>query len=229
MRGLARTREPRVLLILGTLLLFLLLACVPLGGALLPTAVVLLVLLAVVVTTHYRWGGRLRQQARETRRPLLASPLQVAVALLLVIVVGSLAAIGITLLASVIGGFAGNGRTLLRLLLVTFVLAPCLSVGSRCGRWWAFSGSILLSPAAIVCALVAGLGFSQAAVDVLLVVAATALATAAGSLHTHLTGVGRPIRTRGRRTPDRHRPAPSTRVAPDVAVVSLETRSSRGG
>jgi hypothetical protein len=188
----------RSLLIPGTLLVLLLLALVPTGGMLIGTTVALLALLTAVVVTHFRFEASL-PAARTTKPPALASPLSVAVALTVVVVIGSLAAIAVAVLLSAVVKLGGDGRGLLRILLAIFALLPCLSIGARCGRWWAFSGSLLLVPMAGFCLLIVGPRTGHGAAEVLFVFAATGLVVAVGSLQRRLQAAARSRRSQAPR------------------------------
>lgn len=178
-------RRLRSLPIPATLLLILLLALVPLDGALVAATIVLLVLLTGVVAVHYEVERRSSTDGLRTTA-VLRSPLAVAAAVAVIVVVGSVVAISLALLLAVLGASGGDGRGLLRVLLAAFALAPCLSIGSRCGRWWSFSGCLLLAPAAALCVLIAGPHFSQGAVEVVFLVSLASLVVAAASLQHRL-------------------------------------------
>jgi hypothetical protein len=194
MRAALRIRRLRSWLIPSTLLVLLLLALVPTDGMLVGTAVALFVLLTAAVVTHYRLEHRLPAPERR-RGPALASPLDVAVALTVILAIGSLVAVVVALLLSAVLKVGGDGRSLLRILLAAFALAPCLSIGARCGRWWAFSGSVLLVPVAGICVLIVGPRSGAGMAEILFVVAATGLVVAVGSLERRLQSVA----PRGRR------------------------------
>ena len=214
-----RIRRLRSWLVPATLLSMLMLALVPPNGMLTGTAIALLFPLAAVVTTQYRLERRLPAPDR-VRRRALASPLDVAVALTVVVAVGSLIAIVVALLLSALLEVGGDGRGLLRVLLAVFALAPCLTIGSRCGRWWAFTGSLLLVPVAAVCMLIVGPRSGGGLAEVLFVFAATSLLVAVGSLQRRLQSV-----------PARARRAPRVRAAPAADAVPAETdyRACRSG
>ncbi len=193
-------RRLRSLLVPGTLLLLLLLALVPAGMLVAVTSTLLL--LPTVVLTHYRLEAG--SSASSSRRPpALPSPLAVALALTIVVVIGSLFAITLALLLTAILKLGGDGRPLLETLLAIFALLPCLSIGARCGRWWAFSGSLILIPVAATCVLVVGQGFSPGLLQILLVVGLTGLLVAVGSLQRRLNVLAHASRIRTARRPSR--------------------------
>lgn len=220
MRLSPRTRRLRSWMVPGTLLLLLILALLPTDGILVETAVLLFLPLAAAVVTQYRLEKRL-PAAERARRPALASPLDVAVALTVVVAIGSLVAVVAALLLSAIVKVGGDGRGLLRVLLAAFALAPCLTIGARCGRWWAFSGSLLLVPVVGVCVLIVGPRSGAGAAEILFVFAATSLMVAVGSLRRRLQSV-----------PARSRRLPRPRVpsaASTAAQPPADYRASRSG
>jgi hypothetical protein len=115
----------------------------------------------------------------------LRTPGQLALAVIVVAGVGATMVIVVSVLLSVAASsLVGDGSALVRFLLVVFVLGPCVSLGIRCGRWWAFLGAAGLVPLLVFAMLVAGsvssTGLEFAAVAVL----ATAFALAVGSLQS---------------------------------------------
>ena len=132
----SRRRWPRPLV--GVLLLVpLALAISATTGSSIPLLVALLLvvsLLALVQRSH-------PTTAVSGRTSQLATPWQLALAVSLVAVVGSLAAIALSLFLNGLG-VGGSGATLLEVALVICVLCPCYSLGAKCGRWWSFSGSL---------------------------------------------------------------------------------------
>lgn len=217
-----RIRRLRAWLIPGTLVSLLLLALVPADGMLVGTAFGLLVPLAAAVVAHYRLEKRVPVSGRATR-PALASLLDVAVALTVVVAVGSLVAVMSALLISAFVKVGGDGRGLLRVLLAVFALAPCLSIGARCGRWWAFAGSVPLVPVTAVCVLIVGPRSGRGMVEILFVFAATALMVAVGSLQRRL----RFVAAHGRRSS--RPPALVARQGLDSAASATEYRACRSG
>lgn len=159
-------------------------------------AVLLLALLATV-GAHLRLQPPRGHRLPPGERALLQTPAQVGLGLAVVVVGGSFVAIVVSIvLATFIASLAGDGNELLRVSLAVFALGPCVSIGYRCGRWWAFAGSAALAPLLGLCVLIVGPRNASGAGFVLLAVAAVALAVAAGSLRRELTGPRAARRTR---------------------------------
>ena len=181
--------QPRVLAPrAGLVLLLLLLALLAYAGV--PGVVVLvltLLALAVTVGTHLRVHVQRCQRPRRDRAELLRTPAQVGFSLALVAPLGSLVAIvAANALSVMAGSVVGDGHLLLRLGLVVFALFPCVSIGYRCGRWWAFTGSACLGALLLLSALILGPRSSEQLGSVAFAVAVIALATATGSLQRAL-------------------------------------------
>jgi hypothetical protein len=108
-------------------------------------------------------------------------------AVFVVVGIGALGTVVVSFLVSAVASsLVGDGSLLIRLLLVVFAVGPCLSIGDRCGRWWAFIGSVALVPMLGFGVLVAGRGSSSDLAFLLLAVLMTAFALAAGSLQRAL-------------------------------------------
>jgi hypothetical protein len=141
-------------------------------------------LLTIAVHLHLERAGHGAAQSRH--RPQIVNPAQVAVATFVVVTVGAtIAALGSIVVAALAPSLVGDGSSLLRLFLVVFALAPCVSIGSRCGRWWAFTGGAGAALLAGTCVIATrrspdGLGF------LLLTAVAIAFAVATGSLRRRL-------------------------------------------
>jgi hypothetical protein len=150
---------------------------------------VLVLALLTTVGAHLRVQPRSGRRLPPGERPLLQTPVQVGLGLVVVVVAGSLVAVVVSIvLATLVSSLAGDGNQLLRVSLAVFALGPCASIGYRCGRWWAFAGSAALAPLLGLCVLIVGPRTWSGAGFVLLAVAAVALAVSAGSLRRELTG-----------------------------------------
>jgi hypothetical protein len=115
---------------------------------------------------------------------MFRTPGQIALAVVVVAGGGTLTVLLVSvLLAVVASSLVGDGSALVRLLLVAFVLWPCVSLGRRCGRWWAFVGAAGLLPLLGVALLVGG-SVSSGVGFVALAVLGTASALALGSLQS---------------------------------------------
>lgn len=167
------------------------------GGAV--GAVLLLVLasaLGVVVGLHRRACRETRGVARRAGYRVLRRPGQLLLAVFVVVGGGALfAVVASMLVAAVVSPLVGDGSVVVRLSLVVFALGPCLSLGRRCGEWWAFLGAGGVLPLVgfallVDGALSTGFGF--------MVVAAltTAFALAVGSLRAVLALTNREYRRR---------------------------------
>jgi hypothetical protein len=145
----------------------------------------LMVALVLTVAVHRSLGP---DAGSDRSRGSLRTPVQVGVAVLVVVVAGGVAMFVVsTSLAAVAPALVGDGSLLVRLSLVVFAFAPCLSLGFRCGRWWAFSGAASLVPAVGICVVLAG-PHSWSALGLLVwIVGATGLPLAVGSLQRRLT------------------------------------------
>jgi hypothetical protein len=151
--------------------------------------VLLLVLVAlalpVVIGLHLRLR-RPRRQAIASDRPLtLRTPGQVGLAVFVVASGGALTVVVVSLLAAAaVSSLVGDGSVLVRALLVVCVLGPCMSLGMKCGRWWAFVGAAGIVPLLGFAMLAAG-SISTSDVEFLLVaMLTTAFALALGSLQS---------------------------------------------
>jgi hypothetical protein len=161
---------------------------------------VLLLALLLTVGAHLRLQPLRGHRSPPGGPPLLQTPTQVGLGLAVVVVGGAFVAIVVSLLLStLVKPLAGDGNGLLRVSLAVFALGPCVSIGYRCGRWWAFAGSAALAPLLGLCVLIVGPRTWGGAGFVLLAVATVALAVAAGSLRRELTGT-RAARRPGRST-----------------------------
>lgn len=161
---------------------------------------------------------------------MLGTPIQLALAVVVVVGGGMLAVLLVSVLLAVAApSLVGDGSALVRVLLVAFVLWPCVSLGRRCGRWWAFVGAAGLLPFLGVVALASGptsldVGF------VALALVATASALALGSLRSEreaqATRQGR-CTGRGRRSASR----PEAGIDPGATLVGstgvVPARSNR--
>jgi hypothetical protein len=145
----------------------------------------LMVALVLTVAVHRSLG---LDAGTDRSRGSLRTPVQVGVAVVVVVVAGGVAMFVVsTSLAAVAPALVGDGSLLVRLSLVVFAFAPCLSLGFRCGRWWAFSGAASLVPAVGICVLLAG-PHSWSVLGLLVwLVGAAGLPLAVGSLQRGLT------------------------------------------
>jgi hypothetical protein len=140
--------------------------------------------LPAVVVLHRRLLRSRRREQAASGRPTLRTPVQTALAVVVVTGWGALAAVLVSLLLAVVASpLVGDGSTLVRLLLVAFVLGPCVSLGRRCGRWWAFVGAAGLVPLLGFAMLVGG-SVSSGVGFLTLAVLGTASALALGSLQS---------------------------------------------
>jgi hypothetical protein len=140
--------------------------------------------LPVAVAAHRR-RRRSSGRARAARRgPAFRTPAQIALAVFAVAGGGALAVVVVSLLLAVAAPpVVGDGSRLVRLLLVAFVLGPCVSLGRRCGRWWAFVGAAGLLPLLAFAMLVDGAVSSGSGLSSLAVLG-VACALALGSLQS---------------------------------------------
>jgi hypothetical protein len=151
------------------LLLLSLAVAVSVGsGSIVPILAALLLALSILIVG----SRRLPATAVSGRAVRLPTLWRLVLASSIVAVIGALAAVVISLLLNGLG-VGGSGAMLLEVLIAVCVLVPCFSVGTLCGRWWAFSGSLPM-----LC-LVA-VGSSQLA---LLACAATSCSLQLGSFH----------------------------------------------
>jgi hypothetical protein len=173
--------------VLGLLLLVVMFAS---SGAV-GVALVLLLVFALALTVGVHWLlSRSSEEALPRCRGLLRTPGQVALAVVVVFGGGATVAVVASMLVGVAApSVVGDGGVLVRVMLVVFALGPCLSLGQRCGRWWAFTGAAAVVPLLGFCVLVGGprswSGFGVVSVAVV----AAAFAVAAGSLQQHLAAV----------------------------------------
>jgi hypothetical protein len=138
------------------------------AGSIIPIFFALVLVLPVIVLGQ----RRLPAPVISGRAVRVVTPWRLALAVVVVTVLGSLAAVVLSLLLNGLG-VGGSGGTLLEALLAVCVLAPCFSLGTLCGRWWSFSGSLpMLGLLAIGPPHLALVAF-----------AATSCALALGSLH----------------------------------------------
>jgi hypothetical protein len=138
-------------------------------GSIVPILIALLLVLPVLVLAQRR---RPAPAVGSGQGVGVATPWRLALAVVVMTVLGSLAAVVLSLVWNGLG-VGGSGGTLLEALLAVCVLAPCFSLGTLCGRWWSFSGSLPML------GLVA-LGPPQLA---LVALAATSCSLALGSFH----------------------------------------------
>lgn len=178
----------------ASLLVVVLFASVsPLGMA----VVVLLALgLAIMVLAHRRLWRSLGGDGKMSDRSLLRTPGQVALAVLMSVVFGGATAVLASIvLAAATSSLAGDGNLLVRFCMGLFVLTPCIAVGSRCGRWWAFLGSAGLVPVLALSVLVSGAPARSGIGLGIVAVLCVAFAVATGSLEHRLAYV-RPAQNR---------------------------------
>jgi hypothetical protein len=150
-------------------------------------ALLLLTLLATVAAHR-----RLQRRSLPAARPLLATPLQVALGVLAAVVLGAVLTVVVSIvLSAAVPSLVGDGALLVRLLLALLVLGPCFSIGCRCGRWWAFAGGAVLLPVLGLSALLAAPGSPGGLGFLALSVAAVSLAVAGGSLQRQLRSPSR--------------------------------------
>jgi hypothetical protein len=168
----------------SVLALLLLVAALARSGAVgLGSVVLLLATLVLLAGTHWRLSS---QRGDAVRDPLLARRAQVALATSLVVAAGSAASVFASLLAATLASsWIGDGAAVARVTLVVLAVGPCVSVGFRCGRWWAFAGAV--GPMTLLggCLLVADRGPSNLGF-VALAVVMIAVALATGSLERQL-------------------------------------------
>jgi hypothetical protein len=140
--------------------------------------------LGVVVVCHRRLSG----SGATVRRGGFRSPIELMLTVGLVVGLGGVVAVLAAMFsAAAASSSVGDGSSLVGSLLVVFVLAPCLAVGHRCGRWWAFFGAAVLVPMLGFCLLLAGRHSASSVGFVVAAVLATAFALAAGSFQRELT------------------------------------------
>lgn len=169
-------REARSAVAIGLIAAFAVAADRGPGGVALG-AVVVLALLATIGQHLLRCGS-----GRTPTAVSLRTPGDVALATAVVVTAGSVVAVlAALLLAAAAPSVVGNGNVAVRLLLVLFAIGPCFALGSRCGRWWAFSGALGLVPLMAFANLVDGQAASGVGFFVVVVVAC-ALGLASGSL-----------------------------------------------
>ncbi len=122
----------------------------------------------------------------------LRTPGQVAAAVVVAVGAGAVLAVVLSMvLAAVASPVVGDGSLLVRLLLVVCVLGPCISIGSRCGHWWAFVGAASVVPILGWSMLVAGPRSRNGVEFIAAVAIATAFALSAGSLRSQLATAAR--------------------------------------
>jgi hypothetical protein len=181
--------------------------------------------LPAVVVLHRRLLRARKRRGTAPSRPMIRTPAQLALAVVVVVGCGTLAVLlASVLLAVVAPSLVGDGSVLVRLLLVAFVLWPCVSLGRRCGRWWAFVGAAGLLPLLGFVMLVAGTLSSDAGF-LALAVLGTASALALGSLQSEWEAGRRS--SRDRRSASR----PEAAVEPGAALAGshavVRARSNR--
>jgi hypothetical protein len=183
--------------------------------------VLLLLALATVVGVHLQT----RSGARRPPPPaLLRTVPQVGFGIALVVAAGGLLTVLVALGLSVLAGsVVGDGALTVRAALGALILGPCVSIGYRCGRWWAFSGAAALVPLLLLAVLVYGPRSPGGLAGPAFAIAAIALATAIGSLRRELANAARSRRPRTAR-PARP-PAPT--ALPKTRVAGSSSRSAR--
>lgn len=193
--------------------------------------------LPAVVLVHRRLlrSGRHRQAA--SVRPTIRTPARLALAVVVVTCVGALAVVLVSvLLAVVASALVADGSGLVRVLLVAFVLGPCLSLGRRCGRWWAFAGAAGLVPLLAFVLLVGGYASSSGIGAAALFLLGTSCALALGSLQAEwetqatTAAVRRPVRparpSDQARVPSRSRTGQSA-IRARASVARTDRRAER--
>jgi hypothetical protein len=152
--------------------------------------------LAIVVRAHRRLRRSPGGDGVMSDRSLLRTPSQVALAVLMSVVFGGFAAVFASIaIAAATSSLAGDGNEVVRLCMGLFVLIPCIAVGSRCGRWWAFLGAAGLVPVLALSVLASG-GPAERGLGLgIVAVLCVAFAVATGSLEHRLAYV-RPARNR---------------------------------
>jgi hypothetical protein len=181
----------------------------------------LLLALAAVVGVHVQ----ARSAARRPPPPaLLRTVPQVGLGLAVVVAAGGLLTVVLALALSVLAGsVVGDGALTVRAALAALILGPCVSIGYRCGRWWAFAGAAALVPLVLLAVLIYGPRSPGGLAAAAFMIAAVALATAIGSLRRELASAARARRPRTAR-PARP-PAPS--ALPRARVAGSSSRSAR--
>lgn len=152
--------------------------------------------LVIVVRAHRRLPRSPGGDGDTSDRSLLRTPGQVALAVLMSVVFGGVAAVFASVaIATATSSLAGDGNEVVRLCMGLFVLIPCIAVGSRCGRWWAFCGASGLVPVLVLSILVSGSRSGSGLGLGIVAVLCVAFAVATGSLEHRLAYV-RPARNR---------------------------------
>jgi hypothetical protein len=170
--------------------------------------------LPAAVVLHRRIAGT-RSRGRDLP-PILRTPGQVATAVVLVAGAGAVAVVLVSILLSFLASpLVGDGSAVVRVLLVAFVLAPCVSVGRRCGRWWAFAGAAGLVPLLGFATLAGGASGDSGLVALAVLGAASALAF--GSLRSEWEAQAK--RPAARRRPTTTAKAAASDVAPSRSAV----------
>jgi len=201
-------RRRRFVVPAAVCLLMLVVLCT--GRSVAGVGLLALLLLALLLTVrlHLRLRRVNADESRLPARSLLQSPAQVAAAVAVFVCLGGLATIvSSVVLAAIAPALVGDGSSLVRALLVVFVLGPCFSIGYRCGRWWAFAGGAGIAPVLGLCIVLVGPRSSSGLDFLAVAVLAIAFAVATGSLRHELAEAHvRPGRKRspaavGRREP----------------------------
>ena len=173
------------------------------------TGVAFFVLLVLALTAVV--GVHLHANSRLGRRPpppaLLRTAQEVGFGLAVVVVAGGTLTIVVALALSLVAGsVVGDGALTVRMAVAVLILGPCVSIGYRCGRWWAFAGAAVLAPLLLLGILVDGPRSAGRLEFAAFAIAAVALATAVGSLRRALHHEARSNRLRTRQ-PRRRAPA----------------------
>ena len=182
--------------------------------------VLLLLALAGVVGVHLHAGSR-------TPPALLRTAREVGLGLAVVVVGGGMLTIVVGVALSLVAGsVVGDGALTVRMAVAVLILGPCVSIGYRCGRWWAFAGAAALAPLLLLGILVDGPRSAARLEFAAFAIAAVALATAVGSLRRALHHAARSDRleTRGPRRPA---PAAAPVALPRTRAAGSSSRSAR--
>ena len=182
-----RIGQRRWLLVPSSLLALLLLLSVAGSNAAGLTVLVVLVLGLVAVVGWHRSLYRGRRGERVVAARGLQTPGQTAVAVLIVVVFGGVAALlTSTMVAAAAPSLTGDGSQLVKLALLAFVLVPCMAIGFRCGCWWAFLGGVGLVSILLLCVLISATDLGRGMGLAIVSVTAVSFAVAVGSLQRQL-------------------------------------------